>query len=192
MRVLGKRRYTFLDMCPKTEAKLMKEKNGRDQNPLGDLVDMKMRIAGDSRASVARLLGISQGHLSQLLLGHKRFSGLGNDTLRRCAAYAGLPVVTCMLLAGKLEAADFYEPTPEHLRMSAVALQSVAQSREAQECRVGIGDLEPLPAVVKRFIIHLYEEAAGVQLIRRHLSQEMLDEATKVRLPFEVRVSKAR
>lgn len=162
------------------------------RRPLADLTALQMHLRGHSREQVANALGVSQGHLSQLLLGNKRFAALGEDALRRCAHYVGIPVVTCMLLAGKLKVADFYDPVEDAERQCDAALLAVAQSNVAQECQVGIDDLNPLPGLVKRFIVHLYEEAVGVELIPRRLSQEAIKDAAQLHVPFEVRMPRSR
>ena len=168
----------------------MNEEKGKGR-ALASLLAARMRTDGVSVSSLASTLGISQGYLSQLLNGSKSIAEANEAFLRKSAEYLRLPAVTCLLMAGKLLADDFFDSPAEFPQRLAVALRVVAESKYARDVAVSLEQLNELPVSVQLLLVLQFEASTGVELIPGRASREAIKMAGRQHVPFEVRVSRS-
>lgn len=128
-----------------------------------------LRKKGESISGLAAQLGISQSYLSQLLSGDKPIDCIGDDLLRKFAAYIEVPGVAGFILAERLTAADFMAVSPPLLERLSQAMTSISQSSAAIESGIEEGALKALPERVKLLLVLLYQKAYGVELLSSSL-----------------------
>lgn len=124
-----------------------------------------LRNKNDSISGLAAKLGTSQGYLSQLLNGDKPIDGVGDDLLRKFAAYLEVPGVAGFILAERLTASDFLAPSsalPDRLNL---AISTISQSMAAMESGVEMEVLVALPEKLKLLLVLLYQQAYDIELL---------------------------
>ena len=136
----------------------------RLENPLLRLLESQRRRASLTRRELAARLGLSLAYLSQLLSHDRSLETLNMDAIRRGAEFLGLPVILCLLLAGRLTPADFLRQPDAFDAALATALATVASSPWGLEAAVTPGQLQALPREVQWLVIRLAEKADGVSL----------------------------
>lgn len=136
-----------------------------DGRPLAIQLARRIDIRRERVSSVAQQLGVSQSYLSELLAGGKAFAAAGDELLRGIADYLGLPVVACMLLAGKLRPDDFIDPGVDVEHQLRAALEHIAVSAYGMEAAVDAELLQGAPASVQYLVVRLFEAAAGMSLM---------------------------
>jgi len=124
----------------------------------------RMALNGDSVSKLARGLGVSQGYLSQLLNGDRLFAAVGDDFIRRVAAYLGLPAMICFLLSGKFSIDDFVVASVEQERAFERVLKFVADSTYALEAGVDSVSLRSAPRPIQVLVVLLYQSATNAHL----------------------------
>lgn len=133
--------------------------------PLATQLLRRMNLNGVTVTAMAKQLGISQSYLSELLVGDKEFSTVRDDLVRAIAAYLGVPVVVCMVLAGRLQHRDFVAPAVDVDARRRAALAEVATSAMAMETAVDIQLLSDIPVPVQYLVVLLFERATGRSLM---------------------------
>ena len=99
----------------------------RPENPLLRLLESQRRRASLTRRELAARLGLSPAYLSQLLSHDRSLETLNMDAFRRGAEFLGLPVILCLVLAGRLTPADFLRQSDAFDAALATALANVAR-----------------------------------------------------------------
>lgn len=153
---------------------------------------LKTRMRHDdlSQNQLARRLGVGASYLSQLNGGVKPVTGVSELFLRSCAEYLEIPPVLVYLLAGRLQAKDFFvSPTTVEQHVN-TALELIGSSSIAAETGVDAGLLTELPAAAKLLIVVLFERAENVLLLPTRVSQGEVEALGGVRVPFQVRLNK--
>lgn len=122
-------------------------------------------------------LGISRSHLMMLRTGKRTIVNISSRTMKRIAAFLGIPPVVAMLAGGQLGLEDFYQ-TPEMLQ------QGLAQAMKFIQRDPDIGPYMPATVfladeAVQRFIMLLYEKATGRTLIPSRVSLADIVESYK-------------
>lgn len=156
------------------------------------LLTARMRSDGITVSKLARRFAISQGYLSQMLSGKRSISIVKDSVLRECAAYLRLPAISCFLLAGKLQSEDFFSAPDEFSSTLKSALKTVSESQQCQDVAVEFEQLMELPAPVQHLVVLLYESAIGTELMPGRVDWNSISSAGKHRLPFDVRVVRAK
>lgn len=137
----------------------------RPESPLLRLLESQRRRASLTRKALAARLGLSPAYLSQLLSHDRPLESLSMAAIRRCAGFLGIPVVICLVLAGRLTPADFLSPSDVFATALATALATVAGSRWGLEAAVTPAQLQALPLEVQLLMVRLAEQADGVVLL---------------------------
>jgi transcriptional regulator with XRE-family HTH domain len=120
---------------------------------------------GDKAKSVAECLGISSGYLSQLLACDRSFASASEELLRRVARYLQVTPVTCFLLAGKIEVADFFADQLDSSRLTGRAMDFIAESSFALEAGVERQMLSEVKQEIQQLVLLLYQEATDTRLM---------------------------
>jgi transcriptional regulator with XRE-family HTH domain len=150
----------------------------------------RMRQDELSQNQLAKRLGVGASYLSQLTNGAKPMSGVSELFLRTCAEYLEIPPVLVYLLAGRLQAKDFFvspKTFEQHLNN---ALELICCSSIAAETAVDAGLLTELPAAAKLLIVVLFERAENVLLLPSRVRAGEVEALGSARVPFEVRLNK--
>ena len=137
----------------------------RPENPLLRLLEAQRRRESLTRKELAARLGLSPAYLSQLLSHDRPMETLNINAIRRCAEFLGLPVISCLVLAGRLTLADFLRQPDGFDAALASALATVANSPWGLEAAVTPAQLQALPREVQWLVIRLAEKADGVSLL---------------------------
>lgn len=156
----------------------------RLENPLLRLLESQRRRASLTRRELAARLGLSLAYLSQLLSHDRSVETLNMDAFRRGAEFLGLPVIICLVLAGRLNPSDFLRPSDAFDAALAAALATVASSPSGLEAAVTPGQLQALPREVQLLVIRLAEKADGVSLLPGHLGAADYERAFAYCTPF--------
>lgn len=134
------------------------------------LLESQRRRESLTRKALAARLGLSPAYLSQLLSHDRSLETLSMAAIRRCAEFLGVPVVICLILAGRLTAADFLRQSDALDAALAKALATVASSPRGLEAAVTPAQLQALPREVQLLLVRLAEQADGVVLLPGRLS----------------------
>lgn len=156
----------------------------RPENPLLRLLESQRRRASLTRRELAARLGLSPAYLSQLLSHDRSLETLNMDAFRRGAEFLGLPVILCLVLAGRLTPADFLRQSDAFDAALATALATVASSPWGLEAAVTPGQLQALPREVQWLVIRLAEKADGVSLLPGRLGAADYERAFAYCTPF--------
>lgn len=112
---------------------------------------------------VAAKLGCTYGYLHQLRKGMKPVPGISEQLIDACAEFLGIPRLAVMIAADIVKPTDFY--ADEELVTSSLdaALRLIRSDPEwGPRCSPAVMDLDTRG---KLFVINLYEQARGVQLL---------------------------
>lgn len=156
----------------------------RPENPLLRLLEAQRRRESLSRRELAARLELSPAYLSQLLSHDRSLETLNMDAIRRCAEFLGLPVIICLVLAGRLTLADFLRQPDGFDAALASALATVANSPWGLEAAVTPAQLQALPREVQWLVIRLAEKADGVSLLPGRLGAADYERAFAYCTPF--------
>ena len=119
---------------------------------------------GDTKADLARSLGVTYGYLNQLSTGLRETRNITSEFCRACAQYLRIPAVSVMVACGRIRPEDFVGPAPRPGSRQALAL---GLERIAADPLVG-GLMPPeawdAPDAVKALLVALYEDATQQEL----------------------------
>lgn len=119
---------------------------------------------GDTKADLARNLGVTYGYLHQLSSGVRQTCNITSDFCRACARYLRMAPVSVMVAAGRIRPEDFITATP---RPGSHAALAAGLERIAADPLVG-GLMPPevwdAPDSVKALLLALYEDATQQEL----------------------------
>jgi len=85
--------------------------------------------------------------------------------VRSIAEFVNLPVVVCLVLAGKLQHADFIEPTVTYAEELNTGMRAVMASKYGIECAVVPAMLALLPEQIKLLLVMLFQDATGISIV---------------------------
>lgn len=157
---------------------------------LTERLRMKMLQDSLSQRELAKLLRVGASYLSQLTSGAKPIAGVSELFLRSCAEYLEIPPVLVYLLAGRLQAKDFFvSPIAFDVQLNA-AIEQIGCSSIAAETAVDARLLTELPAAAQLLIVVLYERAENVLLLPQRVRAGEIEALGSVRIPFQVRLNK--
>ena len=165
----------------------MNEFTGR---PLTVLLRTKMRHENLTVEQLAKRLQVGHSYLSQLSGGTKPLASVSDKFLRACGEYLEMPVVLVYLLAGRLQAKDFFISPMNLGNQINIALQHIGNSNAAAETSVDTEMLLRLQDEVKLLLVLLYERAEGIALLQTRVGHGEIDAMGQSRMPFEVRLHK--
>lgn len=91
-----------------------------EPEPLALAVRERATERGITLKAAAAEMALTYSHLMALCSGQRRFSGVRRDKMARIAAFLGVPVVHCYLLAGTFTPGDFVvaRKLPHRLRLT--------------------------------------------------------------------------
>ena len=118
-------------------------------------------------------------------------AAVSDGFLRASAEYLEIPVVLVYLLAGRLQAADFFVPPLSWQHHVDEALREVAASNIAAEPAVNSEMLLALPDAVKLLVVLLYERSEHVLLLPKRIKASEIEALGQSYVPFEVRWQKS-
>lgn len=165
--------------------------NDFEGRALAVLLRAKMRREDLSLEQLANRLLVGGSYLSQLLRGLKPMAAVSHGFLRASAEYLEIPVVLVYLLAGRLQAADFFVPPLNWQHHVDEALREVAASNIAAETAVNSEMLLALPDAVKLLVVLLYERSEHVLLLPKRIKASEIEALGQSYVPFEVRLHKS-
>jgi hypothetical protein len=158
---------------------------------LAVLLQAKMRRDELSLALLARRLVVGTSYLSQLLRGVKSLAAVNDEFLRASAEYLEMPAVLVYLLAGRLQAPDFFVSPVSWQHHVDEALREVAASNVAAETAISSEMLMALPDAVKLLVVLLYERSEHVLLLPKRIEASEIEALGQSYVPFEVRLHKS-
>lgn len=146
-----------------------------EMHRLPRLIDWLYKAASarkESKLEMARQIGVSYGYLAQLASGLRSMEGVTADFCRATARYLGIPPVTAMLAAGRLNSFDFLMPESGE---SPSGQLNEGLERIASDPLVGClmpAEVWDAPDSVKSLLVALHEEVTQRELFppRRMLS----------------------
>lgn len=116
---------------------------------------------GHSTQHAAKLMGVSEGHLSLLRNGTRDLRKISPDLLKQMAKYIGVPLGEVKLMTGILRPEDF-----EALPMTAQIEQAVRHIiADPQWGWVAPADVAAASTKLKRLLVGLYQGATGKTLV---------------------------
>jgi transcriptional regulator with XRE-family HTH domain len=130
------------------------------------------RARKESKLEMARQIGVSYGYLAQLASGSRSMEGVTAEFCRASARYLGIPPVTAMLAAGRINSFDFLMP---EIGESPSGQLNEGLDRIASDPLVGWlmpAEVWDAPDSVKSLLVALHEEVTQRELFppRRMLS----------------------
>lgn len=135
----------------------MKSENQSNEKSLVAVIRACLSRKGMTVQEAADELGISHIHLSSMLNGVRRFSGLSQDKQDRLAAFLGMKKSEMFVLAGMLSPEDLL---PDHSQDRIEAtLQQIQNDPEFRMFSLDEADIDSASARVKLLIAVLYERA---------------------------------
>ena len=159
--------------------------------PLAAMLRAKMKRDDLSLEQLGNRLFVGGSYLSQLLRGVKPMAAVSEGFLRSGAEFLEMPVVLVYLLAGRLQAADFFFAPVNWQQHVDAALREIATSRVAIETVVNSETLLALPDAVKLLVVLLYERAEQVLLLPKRIEASEIEALGQSYVPFEVRLHKS-
>jgi len=140
----------------------MKSENQSNEKPLIAATRACLSRKEMTVQEAADELGISHIHLSSMLTGVRRFSGLSQDKQDRLAAFLGMKKSEMFVLAGMLSPEDLL---PDHSqdRVEAI-LQQIQNDPEFRMFSMGEAGIDSTPERIKLLIAVLYEKAITAAL----------------------------
>lgn len=154
----------------------MKSENQCNEKPLIAAVRACLNQKNMTVQEAADELGISHIHLSSMLTGVRRFSGLSKDKQDRLAAFLGMKKSEMFVLAGMLNPEDLL---PDHSQDRIEAtLQQIQNDPEFRMFSLGEADIDTASDRVKLLIAVLYEKAITEALRAKAKSLTACDTAS--------------
>lgn len=154
----------------------MKPGNPCNEKPLISAVRACLNQKNMTVQEAADELGISHIHLSSMLTGVRRFSGLSKDKQDRLAAFLGMKKSEMFVLAGMLNPEDLL---PDHSQDRIEAtLQQIQNDPEFRMFSLGEADIDTASDRVKLLIAVLYEKAITEALRAKAKSLTACDTAS--------------
>lgn len=112
---------------------------------------------------VAARLGCTYGYLHQLRKGLKPVSGLSEQLIDACAEFLGVPRLAVLMAADIIKSTDFYADAELVTNSLDAALRLIRSDPDwGPRLSPAVLDLDDKG---KLFVINLYEQARGVQLL---------------------------
>jgi len=136
----------------------------KSAGPLARRIKQRMFFRGDKAKDVAGIIEVSAAYFGQLLSGDRSFASADEQLLRRVAAYLQLKPIVCFMLAGKIEAADFFLDRAEIRRLTERAMDFIAESSYALEAGVERQMLHDVRAEIQQLLLLLYQSATDTRL----------------------------
>jgi transcriptional regulator with XRE-family HTH domain len=133
--------------------------------PGGILLGMLTQRAnelGHHYSEMASALGCTYGYISQLRNGQRAVTTIRDKFVDACANYLGVPRMTVLLAAGKVQPTDIYEDTHEVMQSVPSVMQFIRT--DAQWGPLMPPEVLQLPLNVQYFIATLYQEATDRKL----------------------------
>lgn len=154
----------------------MKSENQSNEKPLIAAIRACLSRKEMTVQEAADELGISHIHLSSMLNGVRRFSGLSQDKQDRLAAFLGMKKSEMFVLAGMLSPEDLL---PDHSqdRVEAI-LQQIQNDPEFRMFSMGEKGIYSTPERIKLLIAVLYEKAITAALQAKAVSPAACDTAS--------------
>lgn len=154
----------------------MKSENQCNEKPLIASIRACLNRKGMTVQEAADELGISHIHLSSMLTGVRRFSGLSQGKQDRLAAFLGMKKSEMFVLAGMLNPEDLL---PDHSQNRIEAtLQQIQNDPEFRMFSLGEADIDTASDRVKLLIAVLYEKAITEALRAKAKSLTACDTAS--------------
>ena len=135
----------------------MKSINQCNEKPLIAAVRERLKQKNMTAKEAAEVLKISSIHLTSLLNGIRRLSGLSPDKLDRLADFLGMKKSEMFVLAGMLSPEDLL-PDHSHDRVKAT-LQQIQNDPEFRVFSLAEADIDTASDRVKLLLAVLYEKA---------------------------------
>ena len=118
---------------------------------------------GQTAPEMAEELGYSYPYINLLLSGARRVDQASEDFIHVCAAYLGVPKAAALMMAGKLQATDFFSPGDLHAGLLDAAMRFI-ESDPAWSPLV-TAELRHASAASRFCLVKMYEAAAGKKLL---------------------------
>ena len=134
--------------------------------PGGILLGMLTQRAnelGHQLSDMAEELGCTYGYISQLRNGQRGVTTIRDKFVDACAKYLGVPRMTVLLAAGKVQPTDIYEDPHEVMQSVPNALQFIRG--DAQWGPIMPHEVLNLDLKTQFFIVSLYEAATDRKLL---------------------------
>lgn len=154
----------------------MKSENQSNEKPLIAAIRACLSRKEITVQEAANELGISHIHLSSMLTGVRRFSGLSQDKQDRLAAFLGMKKSEMFVLAGMLSPDDLL-PNQSQDRVEAT-LQHIQNDPEFRMFSLGEADIDTASNRVKLLITVLYGKAITEALRAKAKSMTACDTAS--------------
>ena len=126
---------------------------------LGEFLKERRKLCGLTLRDVESQTKISNAYLSQLENGKRKDPHVG--VLRRLASVYSVNINTLIALTGEIEACDQVENEEERIN------RVFDFVRRDPQFKYGTRIVGPLTTEAKRFIIELYEQSTGRELLTR-------------------------
>ncbi len=118
---------------------------------------------GQTAPEMAEELGYSYPYINLLLSGARRVDQASEDFIHSCAAYLGVPKAAALMMAGKLQASDFFSPGDLHAGLLDAAMRYL-ESDPAWSPLV-TAELRHASIASRYCLVKMYEAAAGKRLL---------------------------
>ena len=148
----------------------MKSINQCNEKPLVAAVRERIKQKNMTVKEAAEVLRISSIHLTSLLNGIRRLSGLSPDKLDRLADFLGMKKSEMFVLAGMLSPEDLL-PDHSHDRVKAT-LQQIQNDPEFRVFGLGEVDIDAASDRVKLLLAILYEKTITESLRAKAVSMD--------------------
>ena len=148
----------------------MKSINQCNEKPLVAAVRERIKQKNMTVKEAAEVLRISSIHLTSLLNGIRRLSGLSPDKLDRLADFLGMKKSEMFVLAGMLSPEDLL-PDHSHDRVKAT-LQQIRNDPEFRIFNLGEADIDAASDRVKLLLAVLYEKTITESLRAKAVSMD--------------------
>lgn len=132
---------------------------------------------GENINSLAQQLGIHPSYINQLRTGIRNVFTISDDLARSCAKYLGISMARVLLLAGRMQAADFHDE-PEAFKQQLDRAMAAIQMDGRWGHLLTKELLGATPDSV-HFLVRLYEAATGTRLMSECDSRELIAESLR-------------
>ena len=136
------------------------------KRPGGLLMSALARCAqerGQTAPEMAEELGYSYPYINLLLSGARRVDQASEDFIHSCAAYLGVPKAAALMMAGKLQATDFFSPGDFHAGLVDAAMRYIES--DPSWAPLVTAELRHASAASKLCLVKMYEAATGKTLL---------------------------
>ena len=143
--------------------------------PGGILLAMIIGCANDKGhqlQEMAHNLGVTYGYINQLRNGTRKVRNIHDDFATACARYLGVPRMTVLLAAGRVQPEDLYEQPYQLALELPKAIGFIAKDFDYGP--IMPSEIRDLSYESQFFIVKLYEKATGKKLLSGGFQKEQL------------------